>query len=290
MNYLVQQILSGIAIGGVYACLALSLVMIYQATHIVNFAQGEMAMASTFLAWVLVSNGVPFWAAFVLTLVISFVVGMVIQRVLIERFRSAPVVSIVIVMVGLMLAINGLAGWIFDYDIKTFESPFESMTLLRDRSMSPHEIGVILVTIVVMALVAVFFRFTRVGLAMRAAAANPLSSRLAGIDVNAMLAFGWGLAAAIGATAGIMTAPIVYLDPHMMLNIIIYALAGAVLGGITNPWGAVIGAFMLGIAENLLGAFVIGPDLKLPFVLVLLVAVVTLKPDGLFGKKVVTRV
>jgi branched-chain amino acid transport system permease protein len=290
MNLFIHQLLAGVAVGGIYACLALSLVMIYQTTHIVNFAQGEMAMASTFLAWVLVSHGVPYWLAFLLTVALSFAAGLAIERFLMRRFRTQPIISVVIVMIGLMITINGLAGWIFGYDVKSFESPFEKIEFLKGGYMSPHELGVLAVTLVMMALVFSFFAFTKTGLAMRAAAANPQSSSLVGINVGAMLALGWGLAAAIGAGAGVLTAPVVYLDPTMMLHVMIYAFTGAVLGGITNPWGAVAGGFILGIGENLIGAFVIGPDLKLPFVLMVIVAVVTLKPEGLFGHRVVTRV
>lgn len=270
--------------------MALSLVMIYQSTNVVNFAQGEMATASTFLAWLLVEHGVSYWIAFLVTVGASFLVGLLIEKFLMRRFRNKPVISVVIVMVGLMMAINGVAGLLFDYDVKTFDSPFEKMRWLEGSYLSLHEVGVVGVTVCVMVLVFAFFRFSMIGLAMRAAAANPLSSGLLGINVGAMLGLGWGLAAAIGAVAGILTAPILYLDPNMMLNVVIYAFAGAVLGGINNPWGAVAGGFILGIAENLLGAFVIPPDLKLPSVLVVIIAIVTFKPEGLFGRRVLSRV
>jgi branched-chain amino acid transport system permease protein len=143
--------------------------------------------------------------------------------------------------------------------------------------------------IVVLALFA-FFRYTPVGLAMRAAAQNPDSARLVGIRVSWMLGLGWGLAAAIGAVAGMMVAPIVFLDPNMMAGILLYGFAAALLGGIDNPWGAVVGGFVVGVLENLLGAYVIGTELKLTVALVLIVVTLTLKPNGLFGKAVVTRV
>jgi len=178
-----------------------------------------------------------------------------------------------------------LHGVFFD-----FRRIAKKLQWLKGGYLSLHEVGVVGVTVCVMVLVFVFFRFSMIGLAMRAAAANPLSSGLLGINVGAMLGLGWGLAAAIGAVAGILTAPILYLDPNMMLNVVIYAFAGAVLGGINNPWGAVAGGFILGIAENLLGAFVIPPDLKLPSVLVVIIAIVTFKPEGLFGRRVLSRV
>ena len=264
--------------------------MIYQTTHLVNFAQGEMAMASAYLAWVLISYEVPYWAVFIITVVVSFVFGILIERFLMRRFRGAPLHTIVIVMIGLMILINGLTGWIFGYEVRTVISPFEGIAWLNFDYASPHEAGIGIVTLLVLGLVFAFFRFTRVGLAMRGAAANPLSSQFVGINVGAMLALGWGLAAAIGAISGMLTAPVVYLDPNMMLNVMLYAFAGAVLGGVSNPWGAVAGGLLIGVTENLVGAYVVGTDMKLVFVLAVIVGVLTLRPNGLFGRAVVTRV
>jgi branched-chain amino acid transport system permease protein len=156
--------------------------------------------------------------------------------------------------------------------------------------MSAHESGSVLVTFVVLALVYGFFSFTPLGLAMRAAAQNPVSSRLVGIRVGWMLAIGWGLAAAIGAVAGMMAAPIVYLDPNMMSGILLYSFAGAVLGGIDNPWGAVLGGFVVGVLENLVGAYLVGAEVKLSVALVIIVGVLVVRPSGLFGRRIVARV
>ena len=290
MSALLHQIFSGLAMGGVYAILALALVMIYQATQLVNFAQGEMAMFSTYIAWELVDSGMPYWAAFVATILFSFIGGMLIERLVIRPFANAPVLTIVIVFIGLLLIFNSLAGWRYSYTIKTFDSPFSGRPWFGNKFMSAHESGAILVTFVVLALVYAFFRFTPLGLAMRAAAQNPVSSRLVGIRVGWMLAIGWGLAAAIGAVAGMMAAPIVYLDPNMMLSILLYAFAGAVLGGIDNPWGAALGGFMVGVLENIAGAYIVGPVLKLSVALVLIVGVLVVRPSGLFGRALVTRV
>jgi branched-chain amino acid transport system permease protein len=290
MNALLHQIFSGLAMGGVYAILALSLVMIYQATQLVNFAQGEMAMFSTYIAWELVDSGMPYWAAFALTIALSFIGGMAIERLVIRPFANAPVLTIVIVFIGLLLIFNSVAGWRYSYTIKTFDSPFPGRPWFGNKFMSAHESGAILVTFAVLALVYAFFRFTPLGLAMRAAAQNPVSSRLVGIRVGWMLAIGWGLAAAIGAVAGMMAAPIVYLDPNMMSGILLYAFAGAVLGGIDNPWGAALGGFMVGVFENLAGAYVVGPEIKLSVALVIIVGVLVVRPSGLFGRLLVTRV
>ncbi len=289
MEALLHQVLSGLATGGIYASLALSLVMIYQSTHHINFAQGEMAMFSTYLAWTLITAGVSYWLAFVITVLASFAIGMLIERILIRPVEHAPILTVVIVFIGPLVIINSVAGWIYSYTIKSVPSPFPAEPVFGGL-MSAHELGAIGVTLVVLVLLYVFFQFTPLGLAMRAVAQNPASSRLVGIRVGWMLALGWGLAAAIGAVAGMMVAPIVYLDPNMMAGVLLYAFAAALLGGIDNPGGAVLGGFLVGALENVMGAFVIGTELKLTVALIVIIAVLLVKPTGLFGRVFVTRV
>jgi branched-chain amino acid transport system permease protein len=290
MEAFLHQVFSGLATGGIYASLALALVMIYQSTNHINFAQGEMAMFSTYLAWSMINGGMPYWWAFLLTVLISFVVGAAIERVIIRPVEDAPVLSVVTVFIALLVIFNSVAGWIFTYTIKTFPSPFPEQPLFGNRYISSHELGSIAVTLLVLVALYLFFRFTPLGLAMRAAAQNPLSSRLAGIRVGRMLALGWGLAAAVGAVAGLLVAPIVYLEPNMMAGVLLYAFAAALVGGIDNPFGAVLGGFMVGVLENLIGAYVIGTELKLTVALVLIVGVLLFKPSGMFGKVFVSRV
>jgi len=200
------------------------------------------------------------------------------------------VLTMVIVFIGLLLIFNSVAGWLFSYTIKSFDSPFPDRPWFGNVFMSSHESGAILVTLGVLALVYAFFRFTPLGLAMRAAAQNPMSSRLVGVRVGWMLAIGWGLAAAIGAVAGMMAAPIVYLDPNMMSGILLYAFASAILGGIDNPWGAALGGFVVGVLENIAGAYLVGTEIKLSVALFIIVGVLVMKPSGLFGRQLVTRV
>ena len=290
MDAFIHQVLAGLATGGIYASLALALVMIYQATHLVNFAQGEMAMFCTYIAWSLINAGMPYWAAFFITVPSAFVLGVLIERVIIRPVENAPVLTVVVVFIALLVILNSVTGWIFTYTIKTFPSPFPAEPLFGNKYMSSHEIGAIGVTFIVLLLLYGFFRYTPLGLAMRAAAQNPVSSRLVGIRVGWMLALGWGLAAAIGSIAGIMVAPIVYLDPNMMGGVLLYAFAAALIGGIDNPGGAVVGGFIVGVLENVLGAFVIGNELKLAVALALIIGVLVIKPSGLFGKVFVTRV
>ncbi|CAN5422302.1 branched-chain amino acid ABC transporter permease [soil metagenome] len=291
MDALLNQIFAGLATGGIYASVALALVMIYQATQSVNFAQGEMAMFSTYIAWMLVDAGFPYWWAFAATLVISFVLSVAIERIVIRPLANSPALSVVVVFIGLLVIFNSLAGWIFSSTIKAFPSPFPKEPVqLGNLSFSSHDLGAIGVTLVVLTILYGFFRFTSLGLAMRAAAQNPVSSRLVGIRVGWMLALGWGLAAAIGAIAGMMVAPKVYLDPNMMSGILLYAFAAALVGGIDSPGGAVLGGFIVGVLENLLGTYVIGNELKLSVALVLIVGVLIVRPSGLFGKVIVSRV
>jgi len=289
MEALLHQILAGLATGGIYASLALALVMIYQATHLVNFAQGEMAMFTTYIAWSLVNAGVPYWLAFAATVLLAFLFGVLIERLVIRPVEDAPVLAVVVVFIALLLILNSVTGWIYSYTIKSFPSPFPKESVFG-KWLSSHELGAIGVTLVVLLLLYGFFRFTPLGLAMRAAAQNPASARLVGIRVGWMLALGWGLAAAVGAVAGMMVAPIVYLDPNMMGGILLYAFAAALVGGIDNPWGAVFGGFLVGVLENVLGAFVIGNELKLSVALAIIVGVLLIRPSGFFGSVHVTRV
>jgi branched-chain amino acid transport system permease protein len=292
MELLGQQILAGIATGAIYACMALAVVMIYQAIDHLNFAQGEMAMFSTFIAFQLMLWGLPYWVAFPVTLVVSFIGGVLIDRVVFKPIHDAPILSHVVVFIALLAILNSTAGFIWDFTVKAFPSPFGSAPLFGSSLISAHQAGMIGVTLLLLILLFVFFRYTRIGLSMRAAAANPVSARLVGVRVGWMNALGWGMAAAIGAIAGILIAPVVFLEPNMMISILLYGFAGPVLGGLTSPGGAVLGGFLVGIVENLAGTFipVIGGELKLPIALMLIVAVLVFKPSGLMGRTVVQRV
>jgi branched-chain amino acid transport system permease protein len=289
MDQFLHQVLSGLATGGIYASVALALVMIYQATHLVNFAQGQMAMFTTYLAWALLQVGVPYWGAFAITVVGAFVLGVAIERIVIRPVENSPILAVVIVFIALLVIFNSVAGWIFSYTIKPFPSPFPAEPLFGNSYVSSHELGSTAITLVVLLLLFAFFRFTPLGLAMRAAAQNPVSSRLVGIRVGWMLALGWGLAAAIGAIAGMMVAPTVFLEPNMMGGILLYAFAGALLGGIDSPGGAVLGGFIVGVLENVVGAYV-GTELKLTLALVVIIGVLVVRPSGMFGKVNVVRV
>ena len=291
MDIFLHQVLAGLATGGIYACMALAIVMIYQAIDHLNFAQGEMAMFSTFIAWQLMHWGFPYWVAFFATIGISFIAGVLIERVVFKPLDGAPVLSHVVGFIALFAILNSLAGFIWDFTIKAFPSPFGTRSPFGTL-ITGHDTGMIMVTLVLLILLYLFFRHTRIGLAMRAAAANPESARLVGIRVGWMVALGWGMAAAIGAVAGMLIAPVVFLEPNMMLSILLYGFAGAVVGGLTSPGGAVIGGFAVGVIENLAGTFIpyVGRELKLTIALTVIVLVLTVKPNGLFGRRVMSRV
>jgi branched-chain amino acid transport system permease protein len=293
MEVFIQQVVSGLATGSIYAALALALVMIYEATDVVNFAQGEMAMFATYICWSLLNAGMPYWAAFFATVAIAFAGGVAIERIVIRPVESAPILTIVIVTIGLLVICNSLAGWIYTYTQKPFPSPFPKEPIkFGGIVFGSHDVGQIAVTLIVLLCIYLFFRFTPLGLAMRAAAQNPISSRLVGIRVGWMLALGWGLAAMFGAVAGIMVAPVLFLDPNMMGGVQIYAFAAATLGGFTSPLGAVVGGLIVGVVENLVGTYVkfIGTELKFSVALVLIIVVLLVKPSGLFGRALVKRV
>jgi branched-chain amino acid transport system permease protein len=292
MELLLQQVMAGLANGAIYAGMALSVVMIYLAIDHLNFAQGEMATFSAYVAWQLIAWGSPYWVAFAAVVVLSFIGGVAIERGLFKPLHHAPILSQLVAFIALFSILNSLDGYIWDYTIKTFPTPFGTKPLFGSALIDTHEAGMIGVSAVLLGFLYLFFRGTRLGLAMRAAAHNPESARLVGIRVGWMTALGWGIAAAIGGIAGMLIAPIVFLDPNMMFGVLLYGFAGAVLGGLTSPGGAVLGGFAVGVIENLAGTFIpyVGRDLKLTIALLVIVAVLMVRPVGLFGRSEVSRV
>jgi branched-chain amino acid transport system permease protein len=288
-----QQIAAGIREGAIYAGLALALVLIYRSTRVINFAQGEMATFTTFVAWSLMNQGLSFWAAFPIVLAIAFAGGVAVERIVIRPVENASVLTIVIITLGLALLLNGLMSMIWGGQNRQFHGPFSTRTIdLGGVPISVQDIGIVATSLALVVLLALFFRYTKLGLALRAAAVNPDSSRLVGVRVSWMLALGWGIAAVLGAVAGMMIAPVVFLDPNMMQTILLYAFAAAILGGLDSPIGAVVGGILLGVTITLLGRYVefIGSTLKLPAALLLIGLLLLVRPGGLFGSVAVRRV
>jgi branched-chain amino acid transport system permease protein len=294
-----QQIVSGLASGGIYALLALALVIIHRSTGVINFAQGEMATLATYLAWALITeHGWRYWPAFVGTLALSFIGGVAIHRVVIRPVERGNLLRIVIVTIGLLVAINGFVIWKWGGEPKQLQSPFGTNTYdVGGVIISAQDVGTIAVALGIVVLLWVLFQYTKVGLALRAVAVNPEEARLVGVRVSWMLALGWGLAALLGAVAGMLTAPTVGLDPNMMAAVLIYAFAAAVLGGIDSPLGAVIGGLTVGVLLNLLGYLSqydavswFTEELRLPAALLIILVVLVVRPQGIFGRPEVKRV
>ncbi|HET8527306.1 MAG TPA: branched-chain amino acid ABC transporter permease [Gaiellaceae bacterium] len=288
-----QQTVAGLAQGAIFGSLALALVLIYRATEVINFAQGELAMATTYIAYQLTLWGLSYWLSFFLTLLISFVLGIVVYGVLIRPVQHRSVIALVIVTVGLFILIDGLVTWKWGADLKFMPAPFGNQVYHAGGvSFARQDIGVLLVSILSVILLWVLFQFTKLGLAMRAAALRPAAAALVGVRVDWMLAVGWGLAAVLGAVAGLMTEPSVFLTPTMMQPILLYAFAAAVLGGLESPAGSVIGGLAIGVFLNLVGQYVgfATSELRLPIAFFVLLVVLLLKPTGLFGRRQVRRV
>ena len=287
-----QQTVAGLSQGAIYGSLALALVLIYRATEVINFAQGEMAMATTYVAYQLTVWGLTFWLAFFVTLVVAFVFGVVTQVVLIRPVQQS-VIAVVIVTIGLFILIDGLVTWKWGGELRFMAAPFGNTVYhVGSVALSRQDIGVLLVSILSVIVLWALFQFTKVGLAMRAAALRPAAASLVGVRVNWMLALGWGLATVLGAVAGMMTEPSTFLQPTMMQPILLYAFAAAVLGGLESPAGAWIGGILIGVFMNLVGQYVgfATAELRLPIAFFLLLLVLLVKPHGLFGRRQVRRV
>ncbi|HEY2373111.1 MAG TPA: branched-chain amino acid ABC transporter permease [Gaiellaceae bacterium] len=293
-----QQTVSGLSQGAIFGSLALALVLIYRATEVVNFAQGELAMATTYIAYQLTLWGLSYWVAFFLTLAISFALGIAIQVTVIRPVQHKSVIAVVIVTVGLFILIDGLVTWKWGADLKFMPAPFgNNVYHVGGVAFSRQDIGTLAVAILSVVVLWLLFKFTKLGLAMRASALRPAAASLVGVRVDLMLAIGWGLAAVLGAVAGLMTEPTQFLQPTMMQAVLLYAFAAAVLGGLESPAGAVVGGLLIGVFLNLFGqygkisGYYLGTsELRLPIAFVILLVVLLLKPTGLFGRRQVRRV
>jgi branched-chain amino acid transport system permease protein len=291
---LAQQTVIGLSSGGTWALLALAIALIYSSTGVINFAQGEMAMFSVFIAWSLVHHGLSYWAAFFVTIAISFAGGVAVERVVIRPVERAPVLTVVIVTLGLLFVVDGAARFFWSPETRTIPNAFSTRPIdVAGVAFSIQDLGNIGVSLGLVVLLWCLFRYTKLGLAMRAAAVNPAESRLLGIRVSWMLALGWGLAAALGAVSGMLTAPTLgSFDQNLMQPVLLYAFAGAVLGGIESGAGTVIGSLLLGVFVSLIGTYVswIGTELRLPVALAVILGVLLARPAGLFGRTAVRRV
>ncbi|MCW2633662.1 MAG: branched-chain amino acid transporter permease [Blastococcus sp.] len=293
MGALLQDVMSGLAAGSIYGALALALVFVFRSTGVVNFAQGEMAMISTYISLSFYNLGVPLLAAVVLSMACSFLIGITVERTLIRPVAGRTAHAASIVTVGLFLAANGIAGYVWGVEPRGFPSLFSRESVgLGGARIAVADLGALAVLVVLVFLLFLLFEKTRVGLMMRAAASQPASARMAGAPVSNLLMSGWGISAAVGAVAGALIAPAVFVSPGMMGPVFIYALAAAALGGLSSPLGAVLGGWIIGVAEAVIAPRVdfIGSQLAILIPLTIIFLVLLLRPAGLLGVQEVKRV
>lgn len=288
-----SQLLNGIGNGVIYASLALALVLIYRTTSVLNFAQGEMALFATYVTWKLTDVGLGIAAAIVVSMLIAFVTGALVERVVIRPVEQSSAFVVLIVTIGLFLAANSLTQFIFGTDEKQLPSAFGTKIWnLGSVDLSAQTVGLVAVLVVECLLLWVLLQRTRAGLALRAVAANPDSSRLVGIRTGSMLMLGWGLAAALGALAGAMVVPTTpALTASSMQSVLVYSFAAAALGGFDSPLGAVVGGLIVGVANTMTIQYVDALDgIEMVVPLALIVLVLLFRPSGLFGRRIVERV
>ncbi|MEZ3158939.1 branched-chain amino acid ABC transporter permease [Microbacterium sp. BWT-B31] len=294
MEHFLQLVVEGIISGSIYGAMALSIVMVYRASKLLNFAQGEMATLSAFLVYQGQVFGLPVWLSILLSLVITALLGVTVERLLVRPLGAMRShLPVIIVTLGLMTVMTSVNGAIWGWDARPLNRMFGVGSFdVGGVSISYQGAGLV-ITIGLMALtLGVVFRFTRLGLGLRATAENPESARLSGVRVGTMLSVGWALGAVIGGVAGILVGPILTLEPNLMVTVLLYAFAAAILGGMDSPVGAIVGGIIVGVIENLAGSYLpwIGYDFKQVVALVVIIVVLAMRPQGLFGRKELTRV
>jgi branched-chain amino acid transport system permease protein len=293
MTLFLQQVIAGLAAGAVYAAVALSLALIYRSIKHINFAQGEMALFTTYIAWQLHAWGAPMVLAALAAVLCGFALGALVQATVMTHFEGKSDLALVVATLGLFLAFNGLSSVIWGGHTKTMPSTLPGgVVRIGDVSISVTSIATLVAVGLCVAGLSLAFKRTRLGMSIRAVASNPESASLLGIDTARVHIVGWGLAAAFGSLAGLFVAPKLFLQPEMMFDVLIYAFAGLALGGLDSIFGAVVASLFVGVAENLAGAYVpgVGNDLKILVPLALIVVVLLVRPSGLFGTKEVVRV
>jgi len=290
---LLQQLADGIATGAIYGALGLAIVLVYRASRTLNFAQGELALLGAYVSWQLTAWGLPIWAALLASMGVLAALSVVAERVLVRPLvRRHQALPLIIVTLGLMIAINAVVGWAWTYQTKEVPALFGSGAIeVLGVAVSRQDIGIVLTVLVVAIGLGVLFERTPVGLRMRAAISAPESAELSGISTGRTMSMGWAIAGAVGALAGTLIAPELFLHPGMMAPVLIYAFAAATLGGLESPPGALVGGIVVGVVENLAGSYLPhGSDFKQVVALVIIVAVLLLRPQGLFGRREVVRV
>lgn len=289
---LAQLIVSGLAAGSLYALVALGIVMIYKTSDVLSFAQGEITMVNTFFAYSLLEfYKLSFWVAFPLTILFAWVLGMALEYIFLRPAENPTILGLIVITLGFDLILYGVAGWIWGYDSTSFPSPFSDFVTYRFAGVVVSQVNLAIFTTALLLMLALFafFRFSKTGIAMRAVAQNHRAARVMGIRAKRINAITWAISSVLGAVAGVLIAPITFLDINMGLNPALKAFTAAVLGGMTSMPGAVIGGLSLGVIENLVGGY-ISPELKVSVAFFVIILVLCIRPRGLLGRHYRRRV
>jgi branched-chain amino acid transport system permease protein len=287
----IQMVVSGIAVGSSYALMGLAMVIIYKTSEVLNFAQGEMALISTFFTYLLLeTHGVPFYLAFPGALAFAAFLGAFLEFVVLRRAKEPTVLGMIIITLGLEMILMGLVSWKFGADPKTLPFPISaySSVMIGDVFVSSLEVLTLVVALTVMIVLFLFLRFSKLGVAMKATQQNHTAARLMGIRTRRILMFTWAISSVVGCLAGLLIAPTI-MQPYMMWDPMLKGFAAAVMGGMTSLPGAVFGAYILGIVENLFGGYV-SIEFKSVVAFVIIVLVLCVKPSGLFARHYVKKV
>jgi len=279
-------IVGGLAAGCLYALVGIAIVIVLNITDIANFAQGEMAMVTTFFAyWLLDSVGLAWWQAVPVAILFGLVQGIIIQQVVIRPLIGSPVLSAIIATLGLNIVLNSVAGLIWGHQTYTFPSPFAFSAPFMIGSVPVPVGSVVNIAAGVAIVIAMtwFLRFTWIGLGLRAASQNPTVARMMGVSISRSSAIAWGLGGLVGGISGILVAPSLFLDTNLMGALLIKAFAGGVLGGLNSLIGVFVGCLALGVAENLVGAY-LSPAFGEAITFVIIIAVLIVRPEGVFGR------
>ena len=287
-----QLIVSGLSFGSLYALVALAMVIIYKTSEVPNFGQGEMAMLSTFVAYSLLATyEYSFVVSFVGALLFAAALGIFLEFTFLRRAKDPNILSLILITLGFEMILYGMASWKWGADQRDFTFPVSDFDLINlgPAVLSYLNLATLLITLLLMLLLFLFFRYTKVGIAMKATQQNAMAARINGIRTNRILSITWALSSMIGAVAGMLLAPIATLDPNLMLDPLLKGFASAVLGGMTSLVGAALGGYILGIIENLFGGYV-SLEFKSIVAFGIIVLVLCFKPSGLFAKHYVRKV
>jgi branched-chain amino acid transport system permease protein len=286
-----QMIASGIAVGSTYALMGLAMVLIYKTSEVLNFAQGEMALISIFLTYmVLEYHGFPYYVAFPGALLFAAFLGFFLEFMVLRRAKEPTFLGMIIITLGLEMILMGVVSWKFGADPKTMPfpiSPYQSVTI-GGVYFSALEVLTLIVALLVMLILFLFLKYSKLGVAMKATQQNHTAARLMGIRTKRILMTTWGISSVIGCLAGLLIAPTI-MQPYMMWDPLLKGFTAAVLGGMTSLPGAVLGAYLLGITENLFGGYV-SIEFKSVVAFAVIVIALCVRLSGLSARHYVKKV